>query len=83
VGADEQGSVQGAFASMQSLTFILAPLIGAELFETFTAEGATIPIPGMPFYFGAAMLALAGLVAAWAMRRVPTPKQAEPVTEAA
>jgi DHA1 family tetracycline resistance protein-like MFS transporter len=83
VGADEQGSVQGAFASMQSLTFILAPLIGAELFETFTAEGATIPIPGMPFYFGAAMLALAGLVAAWAVRRVPVPKQAEPVTEAA
>ncbi|MGQ3047340.1 MAG: TCR/Tet family MFS transporter [Niveispirillum sp.] len=83
VGADEQGSVQGAFASMQSLTFILAPLIGAELFEHFTAEGATIPIPGMPFYFGAAMLALAGLVAAWAMRRVPAPKHADPVTEAA
>lgn len=83
VGADEQGAVQGAFASMQSLTFILAPLIGAELFEHFTAEGAAIPIPGMPFYFGAAMLALAGLVAAWAMRRVPAPGQAEPVTEAA
>lgn len=77
VGADEQGSVQGAFASMQSLTLILAPLIGAELFARFTAEGADISIPGMPFYFGAAMLALAGLVAAWAVRRVPHPPQGQ------
>lgn len=73
VGADEQGSVQGAFASVQSLTFILAPLIGAELFVRFTAEGAVLSIPGMPFYFGSAMLALAGLVAAWALRGAPRP----------
>lgn len=83
VGADEQGSVQGAFASIQSLTFIIAPLIGAELFARFTAEGATVAIPGMPFYFGAAMLALAGLVAAWAVRRAPAIKPIEPATEAA
>ncbi|MFY8093149.1 MAG: TCR/Tet family MFS transporter [Niveispirillum sp.] len=83
VGADEQGSVQGAFASMQSLTFILAPLIGAELFETFTAEGATIAIPGMPFYFGSAMLVLSGFVAAWAVRRAPAPKTTDPQTEVA
>lgn len=83
VGADEQGSVQGAFASMQSLTFIIAPLIGAELFARFTAEGASVSIPGMPFYFGAVMLAVAGLVAAWAVRRVPAIKPADPATEAA
>jgi DHA1 family tetracycline resistance protein-like MFS transporter len=79
VGPHEQGTVQGAFASVQSLTFILAPLIGAELFARFTADGASIAIPGMPFYFGAAMLALAGLIAAWALRQVPhsVPHQAE------
>ncbi|WP_051329746.1 TCR/Tet family MFS transporter [Niveispirillum irakense] len=73
VGADEQGSVQGALASVQSLTFIFAPLIGAELFARFTATGATVPIPGMPFYFGGAMLVLAVFIAAWALRRTPTP----------
>lgn len=80
VAADEQGAVQGAFASVQSLTFILAPLIGAELFARFTADGASVHIPGMPFYFGAAMLVLAGLIAAWALRRAthpPVTRQAE------
>lgn len=71
VGADEQGSVQGAFASMQSLTFILAPLIGAELFARFTADGAAYAIPGMPFYFGAFTLAVAAILAGLAVRRVP------------
>ena len=36
----------------------------------------------MPFYFGSVLLALAGLVAAWAVRRTPTPraKSPEPMT---
>ena len=83
VGANEQGSVQGAFASIQSLTQIVSPLIGAELFARFTAAGAGIPIPGMPFFFGATMLALGGMVAAWAMRQAPTPRPTEKLEEAA
>jgi DHA1 family tetracycline resistance protein-like MFS transporter len=80
VGADEQGSVQGAFASVQSLTFIFAPLIGADLFGLFTA-GETGPslIAGIPFFFGAGCLVLGGLIAIWALRRAgPSPIIAAP-----
>ncbi|MDG5497640.1 TCR/Tet family MFS transporter [Niveispirillum sp. BGYR6] len=75
VGANEQGSVQGAFASVQSLTFIFAPLIGAELFGLFTAgESAHSLKAGIPFLFGAGCLLLAGLIAIWALRRAaPSP----------
>ncbi|MFV3078105.1 TCR/Tet family MFS transporter [Niveispirillum fermenti] len=83
VGADEQGAVQGAFASVQSLTFIVAPLIGADLFARFTAAGAVVPVPGMPFYVGAATLALAGLIAAWALRRAPAAGPTSPPRETA
>lgn len=75
VGANEQGSVQGAFASVQSLTFIFAPLIGAELFGLFTAgESAHSLTAGIPFFFGTGCLLLAGLIAIWALRRAaPSP----------
>lgn len=82
-GANEQGAVQGAFASIQSLTQIVSPLIGAELFARFTATGADIAIPGMPFFFGAAMLALGGLIAAWAMRQASPARPSEKMGEAA
>ncbi len=73
VDATEQGSVQGALASVQSLTFIFAPLIGADLFARFTA-GAGSKLPGMPFFFGSGCLVLAGLIAIWALRRAtPSP----------
>jgi DHA1 family tetracycline resistance protein-like MFS transporter len=80
VGADEQGSVQGAFASVQSLTFIFAPLIGADLFGLFTAGENTHSLTaGIPFFFGAGCLVLAGLIAIWALRRAaPSPIIATP-----
>jgi len=80
VGVNEQGSVQGAFASVQSLTFIFAPLIGADLFGLFTAgENAHGPLAGMPFFFGAFCLVLAALIAIWALRRAaPSPIIAAP-----
>jgi MFS transporter, DHA1 family, tetracycline resistance protein len=61
---DEQGSVQGAFASLQSLVFIVAPLIGSQLFAAFSAATVARPILGMPFFFASAALALALLLAA-------------------
>lgn len=68
VPADRQGETQGALASLNSLTFVAAPLIGATLFSSFTAAEAGARIPGMPFFFGAAMLLLAAFVAGRALR---------------
>jgi len=69
VGPDEQGAVQGALASVQSLTFIVSPLLGAELFARFTAEGASVHVPGMPFYVATAALLVAALLATRSLRR--------------
>lgn len=64
VGPDRQGAVAGAMAGMQSFVFIPAPLLGSALFSTFTAPGAAVPFPGMPFLFGTLSLLL-GLFLAW------------------
>jgi DHA1 family tetracycline resistance protein-like MFS transporter len=65
VADTEQGAVQGALASLGSLTAVVAPLIGTALFATFSAATAPIYFPGAPFVFGAAMLLIA---IAWARR---------------
>jgi DHA1 family tetracycline resistance protein-like MFS transporter len=48
VPADAQGELQGAMASMQSLTAIVAPLIMTQLFRHFTAADGPY-FPGAPF----------------------------------
>lgn len=71
VPRSEQGSVQGALASALSLTAILAPLVATGLFGAFSGEGAVAPIPGMPFFAGAAFLLLALGQVARTLRRNP------------
>lgn len=63
VAADEQGSVQGALASLTSLTAVIAPPIATWLFGHFTRPGAAFFIPGITFFMGALLLALGTLIA--------------------
>lgn len=71
VGADEQGGVQGALTSLNSLAGIVGPYIATTLFGHFVK--ATPPIPGAAFY-GAALLNVLGLIIAFAtMRNVLKP----------
>ncbi len=63
-GADRQGEAQGVLASLQSLTAIFAPLLGAALFAHFTAPGAAIFFPGAPFLLAAFAYLLAGALLA-------------------
>lgn len=60
VGADAQGELQGATASLMSLTMIFSPLIMTELFHEFSRDDATIYFPGAPF-LAAAFLALVAI----------------------
>lgn len=76
VGADEQGTLQGALNSLVSLTGIVGPVIATSLFAYFTRPNAPVQLPGISFFFAAALTALA-LVLAWrALRRRPQPQAA-------
>lgn len=71
VSASEQGEVQGALASLLSLTGVVGPLAGAQLFARFTGSAAPIELPGAPFYLGTLLLLAAVFVALRAFARHP------------
>lgn len=52
-GANQQGGIQGALASVQGLTAIVAPLAAGWVFSVFANPGATY-FPGAPFLMAAA-----------------------------
>jgi MFS transporter, DHA1 family, tetracycline resistance protein len=64
VGEDEQGAVQGALASLLSLTAVFGPLLGTGMFSYFVSETAPVFFPGASFALGALLIAC-GLLLAW------------------
>ena len=68
-GPDQQGQVQGALASIEGLTAIIAPLVAGWAFSTFAAAGAPVHLSGAPFLLAAVAYGVAYLAA----RRVPPP----------
>jgi DHA1 family tetracycline resistance protein-like MFS transporter len=67
--ANEQGAVQGALASLQSLMGVIGPILATWIFGYFTAPTAPINLPGSPFLLGAALIIASGLLARRALRR--------------
>lgn len=61
VGADRQGWVQGALASVNGLAAVCAPLLMPWLFGWFTSDHTPIHFPGAPYLVGA-MLSLLALL---------------------
>ena len=61
VGDDAQGELQGLLTSTHALAAIVSPLMMTSVFAAFTAESATINLPGAPFVL-AALLLLGSLV---------------------
>ena len=68
VGDDEQGAVQGAVTSLESVAGIVGPLITTSLFSHFISVESGHRIPGAPF-FSSGIIALIALAAAWFARR--------------
>jgi DHA1 family tetracycline resistance protein-like MFS transporter len=66
-GPTEQGAVQGALTSIQSLTGVIGPILMTGTFAFFTTAGHVIF--GAPFYLGALLAALAGASAVYAARK--------------
>jgi len=63
VPQNEQGELQGALASLMSVTSIVGPLLMNNLFYWFSDKDAVIYFPGMPFLVGGLMLLLSILLA--------------------
>lgn len=60
VNDDEQGELQGVFASVLAISAIISPLIMTFTFQQFTKQGTAFYLPGAPFA-AAAVLALIAL----------------------
>jgi DHA1 family tetracycline resistance protein-like MFS transporter len=69
VGPREQGELQGALASLGSLTSVAAPPLLSNLFGYFTSAEAPIYFPGSAFFAASLFLASAALVFAWTRKK--------------
>jgi MFS transporter, DHA1 family, tetracycline resistance protein len=75
VGPTEQGELQGALASLGSLTSVAAPPLLSNLFGYFTSREAPIYFPGAGFFAASLFLAAAALLLA-GIQRAPQPQAA-------
>src|SRR6516164_1638720 len=64
VGPDQQGQLQGATSSVQSLSELLGPFLFTLTFAYFIGESAPAKLPGAPFLLAALLLVLALMIAA-------------------
>jgi MFS transporter, DHA1 family, tetracycline resistance protein len=64
VAPEQQGQLQGATASVQSVSQMLGPFLFTLTFAYFIGDGTPVKLPGAPFLLAGALLALAFVVAA-------------------
>ena len=64
VAPDQQGQLQGATASIQSISQLVGPLLFTLTFAFFIGENAPIKLPGAPFLLASALVVLALVIAA-------------------
>ena len=72
VSATEQGAVQGAISSINSLAAILGPLMATHLFGYFTSANAPVKLPGAAFLAAAVLVAIGAMLAARSSQVAPT-----------
>jgi DHA1 family tetracycline resistance protein-like MFS transporter len=81
IPANAQGELQGAVASLQSLSAIIGPPLMTQIFSRFSDPAATVYFPGAAFLTAAALTVGCALLFLRAMRRTPQPlAQHEPAT---
>jgi MFS transporter, DHA1 family, tetracycline resistance protein len=64
VAPDQQGQLQGATASVQSMSQLLGPFLFTLIFAYFIGAQAPLKLPGAPFLLASALLVLALVIAA-------------------
>jgi DHA1 family tetracycline resistance protein-like MFS transporter len=68
VGADEQGQLQGANASIQGIANLIGPALFTLSFSLAIRPDLGLQLPGMPFWI-AALLMIGAIVIAWKVTR--------------
>jgi len=68
---NQQGTVQGALASLGSVAGVVAPPLATGLFGWFIGPSAPAAIPGMPFFASALMMVIAMILARRSFRAFP------------
>ena len=63
VSEREQGELQGAIQSLRSIAFVIGPYLFSGTFAWFIKPNSPIQVPGAPYYFAAALLFTAMLLA--------------------
>jgi DHA1 family tetracycline resistance protein-like MFS transporter len=71
VAADQQGQLQGATASVQSVSQLVGPFLFTLTFAFFIGADAPLKLPGAPFLLAALLLLLAFAVAALTLMARP------------
>jgi DHA1 family tetracycline resistance protein-like MFS transporter len=71
VAADQQGQLQGATTSVQSVSQLLGPFLFTLTFAYFIGVQAPVTLPGAPFLLASALLLLALLIAVRTLARRP------------
>jgi MFS transporter, DHA1 family, tetracycline resistance protein len=64
VAADQQGQLQGASSSVQSVSQLLGPFLFTLTFAYFIGAQAPMQLPGAPFFLASALVVLAVVIAA-------------------
>ena len=64
VAADQQGQLQGATSSVQSISQMLGPFLFTLIFAFFIGDHAPLKLPGAPFLLAGGLIALALVIAA-------------------
>ena len=71
VASDQQGQLQGATSSVQSVSQLLGPFLFTLTFAYFIGAQAPVTLPGAPFLLASALLLLALLIATRTLARRP------------
>jgi DHA1 family tetracycline resistance protein-like MFS transporter len=71
VSADQQGQLQGATTSVQSVSQLVGPFLFTLTFAYFIGSRAPLMLPGAPFLLASALLLLALVIAARVLAKMP------------
>lgn len=72
VSETEQGRVQGAITSLNSLVGVVGPVLATAVFAYFNGGGAQVRVPGAAFLMGAAFSVAGTLLILGVLRGVPS-----------
>jgi MFS transporter, DHA1 family, tetracycline resistance protein len=71
VAPDQQGQLQGANSSVQSVSQLLGPFLFTLTFAYFIGAQAPVNLPGAPFFLASALVLIAILIAARTLATTP------------